>query len=117
MLIDLIICCSEFCSMVRRIFICSSQDVKKMNCGSKLPISSVEDGTVISSDTTETWNFLTFFLVVLRLFVSTQMLILLLVASIVCGKEVGLFGLGKFHVIRCETLANCNLICRDTTRH
>ncbi|XP_027907403.1 auxin response factor 9-like isoform X1 [Vigna unguiculata] len=44
----------EFCSMVRRIFICSSQDVKKMNCGSKLPISSVEDGTVISSDTTET---------------------------------------------------------------
>ncbi|KAG5042538.1 hypothetical protein AAZX31_03G060100 [Glycine max] len=44
----------EFCNMVRRIFICSSQDVKKMSCGSKLPISSVEDGTVISSDTTET---------------------------------------------------------------
>lgn len=43
----------EFCSMVRRIFICSSQDVK-MCCGSKLPISSVEDGTVISSETTET---------------------------------------------------------------
>ncbi|KAK7390484.1 hypothetical protein VNO78_25790 [Psophocarpus tetragonolobus] len=42
----------EFCNMVRRIFICSSQDVKKMSCGSKLPISSVEDGTVISSDTT-----------------------------------------------------------------
>ncbi|XP_020220654.1 auxin response factor 9 [Cajanus cajan] len=45
----------EFCNMVRRIFICSSQDVKKMSSGSKLPISSsVEDGTVISSDTTET---------------------------------------------------------------
>ncbi|TKY63345.1 Auxin response factor 9 [Spatholobus suberectus] len=44
----------EFCNMVKRIFICSSQDVKKMSSGSKLPISSVEDGTVISSDTTET---------------------------------------------------------------
>ncbi|XP_027335924.1 auxin response factor 9-like isoform X1 [Abrus precatorius] len=44
----------EFCNMVRRIFICSSQDVKKMSSGSKLPISSVEEGTVISSDTTET---------------------------------------------------------------
>ncbi|RHN59112.1 hypothetical protein MtrunA17_Chr4g0009741 [Medicago truncatula] len=40
--------------MVRRIFICSSQDVKKMKSGSKLPISSsIEEGTVISSDTTE----------------------------------------------------------------
>lgn len=54
MLIDFIFSCREFCSMVRRIFICSSQDVKKMSCGSKLPISSVEDGTVISSETTET---------------------------------------------------------------
>ncbi|XP_061371874.1 auxin response factor 9-like isoform X1 [Gastrolobium bilobum] len=44
----------EFCNMVRRIFICSSQDVKKMSSGSKLPISSIEEGTVISSDTTET---------------------------------------------------------------
>ncbi|RDX85638.1 Auxin response factor 9, partial [Mucuna pruriens] len=35
----------EFCNMARRIFICSSQDVKKMSSGSKLPISSVEDGT------------------------------------------------------------------------
>lgn len=44
----------EFCNMVRRIFICSSQDVKKMKSGSKLPISSsIEEGTVISSDTTE----------------------------------------------------------------
>ncbi|KAL2320077.1 hypothetical protein Fmac_029046 [Flemingia macrophylla] len=43
----------EFCNMVKRIFICSSQDVKKMSSGSKLPISSVEDGIVISSDTTE----------------------------------------------------------------
>ncbi|KAK4262923.1 hypothetical protein QN277_028413 [Acacia crassicarpa] len=45
----------EFCSMVRRIFICSSQDVKKMSTGSKLPISSMEgDGTVISGSTAET---------------------------------------------------------------
>ncbi|PNY13006.1 auxin response factor 9-like protein [Trifolium pratense] len=45
----------EFCNMVRRIFICSSQDVKKMKTGSKLPInSSIEEGTVISSDTTQT---------------------------------------------------------------
>ncbi|XP_058729224.1 auxin response factor 18-like [Vicia villosa] len=44
----------EFCNMVKRIFICSSQDVKKMKSGSKLPISSsIEEGTVISSDTTE----------------------------------------------------------------
>ncbi|KAK8493778.1 hypothetical protein V6N13_026348 [Hibiscus sabdariffa] len=41
----------EFCNMVRRIFICSSQDVKKMTTGSKLPMSLVEsEGTVISSD-------------------------------------------------------------------
>ncbi|KAL4394635.1 auxin response factor 9 [Arachis hypogaea] len=44
----------EFCHMVRRIFICSSQDVKKMSTGSKLPISSIEEGTVISSETAET---------------------------------------------------------------
>ncbi|XVF10379.1 hypothetical protein REPUB_Repub07fG0177700 [Reevesia pubescens] len=41
----------EFCNMVRRIFICSSQDVKKMTTGSKLPMASIEgEGTVISSD-------------------------------------------------------------------
>lgn len=41
--------------MVRRIFICSSQDVKKMSAGSKLPLSSIEgEGTVISGDTAET---------------------------------------------------------------
>ncbi|MED6171321.1 hypothetical protein PIB30_039772 [Stylosanthes scabra] len=45
---------NEFCNMVRRIFICSSQDVKKMSTGSKLPISSMEEGTVISSETAET---------------------------------------------------------------
>ncbi|KAK7339677.1 hypothetical protein VNO77_20358 [Canavalia gladiata] len=44
----------EFCNMVRRIFICSSQDVHKMSSGSKLPISSIEEETVISSDTAET---------------------------------------------------------------
>ncbi|XP_014523730.1 auxin response factor 9 isoform X2 [Vigna radiata var. radiata] len=43
----------EFCNMVRRIFICSSQDVHKLSSGSKLPISSMEE-TVISSDTAET---------------------------------------------------------------
>ncbi|KAK4788705.1 hypothetical protein SAY86_020024 [Trapa natans] len=32
----------EFCNMVRRIFICSSQDVKKMGYGGKLPMLSVE---------------------------------------------------------------------------
>ncbi|KAE8658536.1 Auxin response factor 9 [Hibiscus syriacus] len=36
----------EFCNMVRRIFICSSQDVKKMTTGSKLPMSIIEsEGT------------------------------------------------------------------------
>ncbi|KAI4310379.1 hypothetical protein MLD38_035360 [Melastoma candidum] len=42
----------EFCNMVRRIFICSSQDVKKMGAaGSKLPLSSAEaETTVVSSD-------------------------------------------------------------------
>ncbi|CAL0328242.1 unnamed protein product [Lupinus luteus] len=45
----------EFCNMVKRIFICSSQDVKKMSSGSKLPLSSsTEDEIVLSSDTTET---------------------------------------------------------------
>ncbi|XWS50116.1 hypothetical protein CRYUN_Cryun12cG0061000 [Craigia yunnanensis] len=44
----------EFCNMVRRIFICSSQDVKKMSTGSKLPMASIEgEGTVISSDSAE----------------------------------------------------------------
>jgi auxin response factor len=36
----------EFCRMTRRIFICSSQDVKKMSAGNKLPLSS--DGTVFN---------------------------------------------------------------------
>jgi auxin response factor len=40
--------------MVRRIFICSSQDVKKLSTGSKLPGSLTDgEGTVISSDSTE----------------------------------------------------------------
>ncbi|XP_030454134.2 auxin response factor 9-like [Syzygium oleosum] len=33
----------EFCNMAKRIFIWSSQDVKKMSPGSRLPVSSVED--------------------------------------------------------------------------
>ncbi|KAL1552734.1 auxin response factor 9-like [Salvia divinorum] len=38
----------EFCNMVRRIFICSSQDVKKMK-GNKLPLSATEcEGTGFS---------------------------------------------------------------------
>ncbi|KAL7167760.1 hypothetical protein ACSBR2_038256 [Camellia fascicularis] len=45
---------TEFCNMVRRIFICSSQDVKKMNAGSKLPINAVDsEATVFSLDTVE----------------------------------------------------------------
>ncbi|KAK9274996.1 hypothetical protein L1049_022253 [Liquidambar formosana] len=45
----------EFCNMVRRIFICSSQEVKKMSPGSKLPMSSIEvEGTVVSSDSAAT---------------------------------------------------------------
>ncbi|KAL8170711.1 hypothetical protein V2J09_022515 [Rumex salicifolius] len=42
----------EFCNMAKRIFICSSRDVKKMSSGSKLlPVSSPEgDGTVITLD-------------------------------------------------------------------
>ncbi|KDP25269.1 hypothetical protein JCGZ_20425 [Jatropha curcas] len=44
----------EFCNMVRRIFICSSQDVKKMTPGSKLPVFSLEgEGTVLSSETAD----------------------------------------------------------------
>lgn len=36
----------EFCKMVRRIFICSSQDVKTMRAGRKLPLPSADnDGT------------------------------------------------------------------------
>nr|AVD68947.1 auxin response factor 9 [Prunus sibirica] len=42
---------AEFCDMVKRIFICSSQDVKKISAGCKLPSSSLEvEGTVTSSD-------------------------------------------------------------------
>ncbi|BBH03487.1 auxin response factor 9 [Prunus dulcis] len=42
---------AEFCDMVKRIFICSSQDVKKISAGCKLPLSSLEvEGTVTSSD-------------------------------------------------------------------
>ncbi|KAJ6415027.1 hypothetical protein OIU84_003928 [Salix udensis] len=42
----------EFCNMVRRIFICSSQDVKKMSPRSKHPMLPPEggEGTVTSSD-------------------------------------------------------------------
>ncbi|XP_050379249.1 auxin response factor 9 [Argentina anserina] len=42
----------EFCNMVRRIFICSSQDVKKINAGRKrLSMSSLEvEGTVTNSN-------------------------------------------------------------------
>ncbi|KAF4389438.1 hypothetical protein CsatB_004773 [Cannabis sativa] len=45
----------EFCAIVRRIFICSSQDVKKMKSGSKLPMLSSLEGetTVISSESAE----------------------------------------------------------------
>ncbi|KAG5249455.1 auxin response factor [Salix suchowensis] len=44
----------EFCNMVRRIFICSSQDVKKMSPGSKHPMLPPEgEGTVTSSDSAE----------------------------------------------------------------
>ncbi|KAL5814412.1 hypothetical protein ACOSQ3_025203 [Xanthoceras sorbifolium] len=44
----------EFCNMVKRIFICSSQDVKKMTPGSKLPMSSIEgEGILLSSDSAE----------------------------------------------------------------
>ncbi|KAK8710643.1 hypothetical protein V6N13_145957 [Hibiscus sabdariffa] len=44
----------EFCNMVRRIFICSSQDVKKMSTRSKLPLASIGgEGTMISSDLSE----------------------------------------------------------------
>ncbi|KAJ6701890.1 AUXIN RESPONSE FACTOR 9 [Salix koriyanagi] len=45
---------AEFCNMARRIFICSSQDVKKMGPGSKLPMLPIKgEGTVLSSDSTE----------------------------------------------------------------
>ncbi|KAK1436123.1 hypothetical protein QVD17_01899 [Tagetes erecta] len=36
----------EFCRMVKRILICSSQDVKKMNSGNKLQLSSSNDNEV-----------------------------------------------------------------------
>ncbi|XP_027182958.1 auxin response factor 9 isoform X1 [Coffea eugenioides] len=39
----------EFCKMVRRIFICSGQDVKIMRAGSKLPLPSADnDGTTFN---------------------------------------------------------------------
>lgn len=39
---------------MRRIFICSSQDVKKMGSGIKLPVPWVEgEGTAVSLDTAE----------------------------------------------------------------
>ncbi|CAK9143145.1 unnamed protein product [Ilex paraguariensis] len=41
----------EFCNMVRRILICSSQDVKKMSAESKLPLFIVDsEGTTTSLD-------------------------------------------------------------------
>ncbi|CAM8941089.1 unnamed protein product [Rhodiola kirilowii] len=46
----------EFCSMVRRIFICSSQEMKNLRSGSKLAVPSVELGettTMLSSDSAE----------------------------------------------------------------
>ncbi|GLT90745.1 hypothetical protein SLE2022_086630 [Rubroshorea leprosula] len=44
----------EFCNIVRRIFICSSQDVKKMRPGTRRPTSSMEDEvTVLSFDSAE----------------------------------------------------------------
>lgn len=40
--------------MAKRILICSSQNVKKMNSGTKLNMTSLEgDGNVLSSDSTE----------------------------------------------------------------
>ncbi|XP_065858545.1 auxin response factor 9-like [Euphorbia lathyris] len=41
----------EFCNMVKRIFICTSQDVKKMSPGSKLPFEG--DGTGISLESVD----------------------------------------------------------------
>ncbi|KAI9174253.1 hypothetical protein LWI28_014653 [Acer negundo] len=44
----------EFCNMVKRIYVCSSQDVKKMTPGSKLPMSSIEgEGILLSSDSAD----------------------------------------------------------------
>ncbi|XP_057478902.1 auxin response factor 9-like [Actinidia eriantha] len=37
----------EFCDMVRRIFICSSQDVKKLSAGSKLPPTALDSGVAV----------------------------------------------------------------------
>ncbi|TXG50721.1 hypothetical protein EZV62_023245 [Acer yangbiense] len=45
----------EFCNMVKRIYVCSSQDVKKMTPGNKLPMSSIEgEGILLSSDSADT---------------------------------------------------------------
>ncbi|KAH9620407.1 hypothetical protein KSS87_000019 [Heliosperma pusillum] len=42
----------EFCNMARKMYICSSQELKKMSPGSKLPACSLEgDGTVVSFGT------------------------------------------------------------------
>lgn len=44
----------EFCNMVKRIFICSSQDVKKMSPGSKLPMFCIEgEDILLNSDSAE----------------------------------------------------------------
>lgn len=44
----------EFCNMVKRIFICLSQDVKKMSPGSKLPMFSIEgEEILLISDSAE----------------------------------------------------------------
>lgn len=46
-----ILICREFCKMVRKIFIYSSEEVKKMSTRCKLPASSLEgEGTVVSLD-------------------------------------------------------------------
>ncbi|GFZ16388.1 auxin response factor 9 [Actinidia rufa] len=37
----------EFCDMVRRIFICSSQDVKKLSAGSKLPLTALDSEVAV----------------------------------------------------------------------
>ena len=44
--------CSEFCNMVRRIMICSTQDVKKMKAGCKFP-SSNDNETSASLEASE----------------------------------------------------------------
>ncbi|XP_058203632.1 auxin response factor 18-like [Rhododendron vialii] len=43
----------EFCNVVQRILICSSQDVKKMSAGSRILTGVVSEGNVFSFDTAE----------------------------------------------------------------